>query len=85
VSNDDLADQDADIRASLTRISPRGRELLRRYLIAAQRDRDALASRLLHERSEGAHGLADLIDTLTMYPEQRRRVVRLLGEIEAGS
>jgi hypothetical protein len=83
VSKKDPADQDADIRASLTRISPRGRELLRRYLIADQRDRDAIASRLLHERSEGAHGLADLIDTLSMYPDQRRRVARLLGELEA--
>jgi hypothetical protein len=27
--------------------------------------------------------LADIIDFLTMYPEARRRVVRLLGEIEA--
>ena len=27
--------------------------------------------------------LADLIDTLTMYPEARRRVVRVLSEIGA--
>jgi hypothetical protein len=27
--------------------------------------------------------LADPIDFLTMYPEARRRVVRMLGEIEA--
>jgi hypothetical protein len=27
--------------------------------------------------------LADIIDLLTMYPEARRQVVRLLGEIEA--
>jgi hypothetical protein len=27
---------------------------------------------------------ADIIDMLTMHPEARRRVVRLLGEIEAG-
>jgi len=27
--------------------------------------------------------LADLIDTLTMHPDERRRVVRLLGEIGA--
>lgn len=35
---------------------------VRHHLIADQADRDALASRLLHERSEGADGLADLID-----------------------
>jgi hypothetical protein len=29
--------------------------------------------------------LADIIDTLTTHPEERRRVVRLLGELEAGS
>jgi hypothetical protein len=28
--------------------------------------------------------LAEIIDMLTMYPEARRQVVRLLGEIEAG-
>jgi hypothetical protein len=27
--------------------------------------------------------LAEIIDMLTMYPEARRQVVRLLGEIEA--
>ena len=26
---------------------------------------------------------ADVIDMLTMYPQERRRVVRLLGELEA--
>jgi hypothetical protein len=28
---------------------------------------------------------ADVIDTLTMHPDERRRVVRLLGELEASS
>jgi hypothetical protein len=27
--------------------------------------------------------LADIIDMLTMYPDERRKLVRLLGEIEA--
>jgi hypothetical protein len=26
---------------------------------------------------------ADIIDMLTMYPEERRKLIRLLGEIEA--
>jgi hypothetical protein len=60
-----------------------GRELLRRYLIADQAHRDALALRLLHEGTEHAAWLADLIDTVTMHPNERRRVVRLLGELEA--
>jgi hypothetical protein len=38
---------DADLRLALSAIEPRGRELLRRYLIADQPDRDALALRLL--------------------------------------
>jgi hypothetical protein len=38
---------------------------------------------LLNEGTEHAARLADLIDTLTMHPDERRRVVRLLGEIEA--
>jgi hypothetical protein len=42
---------DADLRAALSAIEPRGRELLRRYLIADQPDRDALALRLLPARS----------------------------------
>jgi hypothetical protein len=73
---------DETVRRSLAKMSPRARELLRRYLIADQPDRDALAHRLLAERTEGSIALADLVDTLTMYPDQRRRVVRLLGEME---
>jgi hypothetical protein len=78
-----LAVNDDDLRLALSAIEPRGRELLRRYLIAAQPDRDALALRLLHEGTEHAAWLADLIDTRTMHPDERRRVVRLLGELEA--
>jgi hypothetical protein len=55
---------DADLRTALSAIELRGRELLRRYLIADQPDRDALASGLLHEGTEHAACLADLIDTL---------------------
>jgi hypothetical protein len=74
---------DDELRLALSAIEPRGRDLLRRYLFADQCDRDALASRLLNEGTEHARWLADLIDMLTMHPEERRRVVRLLGEIEA--
>jgi hypothetical protein len=37
----------------------------------------------LHEGTEHVMWLADLIDTLTLHPDQWRRVVRLLGELEA--
>jgi hypothetical protein len=36
-------------------------------------------------RDERGDHWADIIDMLTMYPEARRRVVRLLGEIDASS
>jgi hypothetical protein len=34
-------------------------------------------------RDENGQDWADIIDFLTMYPEARRRVVRLLGETQA--
>jgi hypothetical protein len=57
---------------------------LRRALIRDQADRDANASRLVRYRDENGEGWADIIDLLTMYPDARRRVVRVLGEIDAG-
>jgi hypothetical protein len=36
-------------------------------------------------RDENGHRWADIIDLLTMYPEARRKVVRLLGETQAES
>jgi hypothetical protein len=36
------------------------------------------------EPCEVRHRWADIIDSLTMYPETRRRVARILGELEAG-
>jgi hypothetical protein len=34
-------------------------------------------------RDQNGPGWAEVIDLLTMHPEARRRVVRLLGELEA--
>jgi hypothetical protein len=73
---------DADLRAALSAIEPRGRELLRRYRIADQPDRDEVATTLLHYGDRNGAGRADVIDLLTMHSEVRRRVVRLLGELE---
>jgi hypothetical protein len=56
---------------------------LRRVLIRDQDDRDAVSSQLLGYRDGHGDEWADIIDMLTMYPEARRRVARLLGEIEA--
>jgi hypothetical protein len=42
-----------------------------------------IASQLLRYRDGRGDDWADIIEMLTMHPEERRRVARLLGEIEA--
>ena len=74
-----------DLRALLEELDPTARDDLRRALIHDQADRDAIASQLLRYGDQNGQDWADIIDMLTMYPEERRRVARLLGEIEAGS
>ena len=63
--------------------NPKARDDLRRVLIHDQADRDAVASQLLRYRDERGDDWTDIIDMLTMHPEARRRVVRMLGLIEA--
>jgi hypothetical protein len=70
-----------ELRPLLRQLAPPARDALRRTLIADQPYRDALAERLLRT---GAQGTADLLDFLTLQPGERQRVIRLLGEIEAG-
>jgi hypothetical protein len=53
-----------------------------RILIHDQADRDAIASQLLRYRDERGDDWADIIDMLTMHPEARCRLTRILGEIE---
>ncbi|HEX2422355.1 MAG TPA: hypothetical protein VHN56_04285 [Actinomycetota bacterium] len=43
----------------------------------------AQGQKLLRYRDGHGDDWADIIDMLTMHPEERRRVARLLGEIEA--
>jgi hypothetical protein len=59
------------------------RDAFRRVLIRDQPDRDEVASTLLQYGDHNGREWADVIDLLTMHPDERRRVVRLLGEIEA--
>ena len=75
--------EDADLRSLLEALDPKARDDLRRVLIHDQADRNAIASQLLRYRDERGDDWADIIDMLTMHPEERRRVARLLGEIEA--
>ena len=64
-------------------LTPKARDDLRRVLIRDQADRDAISSRLMRYRDQTGDDWADIIDMLTMHPDARRRVDRLLGEIEA--
>jgi hypothetical protein len=79
----DPFDEDTDLRDLLSSLSPSARDTLRRILIREQADRDAIASQLLRYRDGRGDDWADIIDLLTMYPDARRRLVRVLGELEA--
>jgi hypothetical protein len=64
-------------------LEPKARDDLRRVLIRDQADRHAIASQLMRYRDQNGQDWADIIDLLTMYPDARRHVVRVLGEMEA--
>lgn len=74
---------DDDLRSTLEGLDPAARDDLRRLLIRDQADRDAIAQQLLRRRTNGADDLADLIDKLSLDALMRRKVVRVLGELEA--
>ncbi len=74
---------DRDLRALLATLDPKARDTFRRVLIHDQANRDAIALRLMRYRDGRGDDWADIIDMLTMHPEPRRRVVRVLGEIDA--
>jgi hypothetical protein len=74
-----------DLRALLETLDSKARDDLRRALIHEQADRDAVSSQLLRYRDGHGDDWADIIDMLTMHPEERRMVARLLAEIEASN
>ena len=74
---------EGDLRWLLEMLDPKARDDLRGVLIHDQADRDAIASQLLRYRDGHGDDWADIIDMLTMHPEERRRVVRILGDIDA--
>jgi hypothetical protein len=78
-----VTDDDDALRDLLGMLSPAAREHLRSVLIRDQADRDAIASSLLRYRDHRGNDWADIIDMLTMDSDARRRVVRVLGEMEA--
>jgi hypothetical protein len=78
-----MFDEDADLRSLLQTLDPKARDHQRNVLILDQADRDAISSSLMRYRDENGQRWADVIDFLTMYPDARRRLVRVLGELEA--
>ena len=63
----------------------KARDDLRRVQIRDHAHRDAIASRLMRYRDQNGQDWADIIDFLTMYPDARRRVARLLGRSRRGN
>jgi hypothetical protein len=72
-----------DLCSLLETFDPKTRDTLRRVLIRDQADRGAIASQLLRYRDGHGDDWADIIDMLTMHPEARRSVARMLGELDA--
>jgi hypothetical protein len=79
-----MGDND-DLRGLLLQLTSSARKHLRNVLIRDKADRDAISSRLMRHRDQNGPDWADIIDFLTMYPDARRGVARILGEIEAAT
>jgi hypothetical protein len=77
------ANSDLRLRTALADLPPSVRDLLRRALIGDQADRCVIASALLRFRDEAGDEMADIIGMLTINPDERRKVVRMLAEIDA--
>jgi hypothetical protein len=74
---------DHHLRTLLETLDPKARDDLRRVLIHDHADRDTISSRLMRYRDQNGQDWADIIDFLTMWPDARRQVVRVLAEIDA--
>jgi hypothetical protein len=79
-----LIEDAASLRALLLTLNPKAHDDLRRVLIRDQADRNAISSRLMRYRDQTGNDWADIIDFLTMHPDARRQVARVLAEIDAG-
>jgi hypothetical protein len=65
--------EDADLRSLLEALDLRARDDFRNVLIHDQADRDTIASRLMRYRDQNGDDWADILDMLTMHPEERRK------------
>ena len=80
-----MSSDEPDLRSLFETLDPKTRDDLRRVLIRDPADRDAVASQLLRYRDGHGDDWADIIDMLTMHPETRRMLARMLAEIDAAS
>jgi hypothetical protein len=78
-----VSDGDTDLRAVLETLHPKARDTLRRVLIRDQANRDAIASQLPRYRDGHGDDWVDIIDFLTMHPDARRQVARVIAKIDA--
>ena len=67
----------------LRRLPREDRELLVRWLVADSADREGLAAEAIKRRTESADVLAEIIQVVTMLPEQRQRFIRVIEEIQS--
>jgi DNA-binding CsgD family transcriptional regulator len=74
---------DIGLFMELRRLRREDRELLLSWLIADQEDREGLAAKALKRRTENGDVLAQIIQMVTMLPEQRQRFIRILREIQS--
>jgi hypothetical protein len=74
-----------DLRELLLSLDLTARDDLRHVLIRDQADRDAISSCLMRYRDRNGQDWADIFDFLTMHPEARKRIVRLLAEMDTTS
>jgi DNA-binding CsgD family transcriptional regulator len=75
-------DEDRELRAQLRQLPGSGRELVARWLVADENDRDAIASEAVKRRTAAGAALAKLITMLVATPGEQERVLRVLREIE---
>jgi hypothetical protein len=73
---------DAELREMLIQFPQSSRDVLRRAARSNQSERDQLSSRLMREPR--GQSLADLVDNMSLHPDFRRAIARVLGWIDAG-
>jgi hypothetical protein len=71
------------LREKLKSIDPSFRQALRNLLIRPSRDRDDVAQLLLHSTDSRFGEVAEFLDFMTLDDDARRRVVQILGSLEA--